>query len=52
MGNGAKKPTLDDVAFDMKFASKQMNRQSEKLQQMEATERKKIVAVRPLLISS
>ena len=45
MGNSGKKATLEDVAFDMKFAAKQMNRQSDKLQGMEAQERKKIMTV-------
>ena len=42
MGNSQKKPDLLDVSMELKMTSKQLERQSQKLEQMEKGERKKI----------
>jgi hypothetical protein len=45
MGNSKPKPTLQDVAFELKFTSKQLDKQSAKIESLEKAERKKIVDV-------
>ena len=45
MGNSKPKPTLQDVAFDLKFTAKQMDKQSHKIENLEKAERKKIIDV-------
>ena len=45
MGNAAKKPDLLDVAMELKMSARQMERQSQKIEQLEKVERKKIVDV-------
>ena len=46
MGNGQKKPDLLDVSMELKMTARQMERESQKLEQQEKAERKKIVDVR------
>ena len=46
MGNKQKKPDLMDVAIELKMTARQMERQSQKLEQQEKAERKKILDVR------
>jgi hypothetical protein len=46
MGNKQKKPDLMDVAIELKMTAKSMERQSQKLEQQEKAERKKILDVR------
>ena len=45
MGNSGRKPDLMDVAIDLKMTCRQLENQSKKLEQLEKTERKKIVDV-------
>jgi hypothetical protein len=45
MGNKQKKPDLMDVAIELKMTARQMERQSQKLEQQEKAERKKILDV-------
>jgi hypothetical protein len=46
MGNKQKKPDLMDVAIELKMTARTMERQSQKLEQQEKAERKKILDVR------
>lgn len=46
MGNKQKKPDLMDVAIELKMTARSMERQSQKLEQQEKAERKKILDVR------
>ena len=48
MGNKQKKPDLMDVSMDLKFTSRQLEKQSQKLEMQEKTERKKIIDVSSL----
>jgi len=43
MGQAQKKPDLLDVAMELKMTARQMERQSQKMEQQEKAERKKIV---------
>ncbi len=52
MGNGQKKPDLMDVAIELKMTARQMERQSQKMEQQEKNERKKIVDVRSIYFIS
>ena len=45
MGNSGKKPDLQDVAIELKMTARQLEKQSQKLEQGEKAERKKIVDV-------
>ena len=45
MGNSQKKPDLLDVSMDLKMTSRQLEKQSQKLESMEKAERKKITDV-------
>lgn len=45
MGGGKSKPDLMDVAIELKMSQRQMEKQSQKVEQMEKSERKKIVDV-------
>ena len=45
MGNKQKKPDLMDVAMDLKMTSRQLEKQSQKLEMQEKAERKKIIEV-------
>ena len=45
MGNSKPKPDLQDVAIELKMTARQMEKQSQKVEQMEKAERKKIVDV-------
>jgi hypothetical protein len=45
MGQAQKKPDLLDVAMELKMTARQMERQSQKMEQQEKLERKKIVDV-------
>lgn len=45
MGSGKSKPDLLDVSMELKMQSRQMERQSQKMEQLEKAERKKIVDV-------
>lgn len=45
MGNGQKKPDLLDVSMELKMTARQMERESQKLEQLEKAERKKILDV-------
>jgi hypothetical protein len=42
MGSSQRKPDLLDVAMELKMTSRQMERQSQKMEQQEKLERKKI----------
>ena len=46
MGQAQKKPDLRDAAMELKMTARQMERQSQKMEQQEKLERKKIVEVR------
>jgi hypothetical protein len=46
MGQAQKKPDLLDAAMELKMTARQMERQSQKMEQQEKLERKKIVEVR------
>ena len=52
MGNSGRKPDLMDVAIDLKMTCRQLENQSKKLEQLEKTERKKIVDVRSPSLTS
>ena len=45
MGNKQKKPDLLDVSMDLKMTSRQLEKQSQKLEMQEKAERKKIIDV-------
>ena len=45
MGNKQKKPDLMDVSLELKMTSKQLEKQSQKLEMQEKAERKKIIDV-------
>ena len=45
MGSGKSKPDLMDVAIELKMSQRQMEKQSQKVEQMEKAEKKKIVDV-------
>lgn len=45
MGSGKSKPDLLDVAMELKMSARQMEKQSQKIEQLEKVERKKIVDV-------
>ena len=45
MGNAKPKPDLMDVAIELKMQCRQLEKQSQKVEQMEKNERKKIVDV-------
>ena len=47
MGGSQRKPDLLDVSMDLKMTSRQLEKQSQKVEQLEKTERKKIVDVCP-----
>jgi hypothetical protein len=51
MGAGQKKPDLLDVSMELKMTARQMERQSQKIEQSEKAERKKIVDVSPASLS-
>ena len=45
MGNGQKKPDLLDVSMELRMTARTMERQSQKMEQAEKAERKKILDV-------
>jgi len=45
MGNSSKKPDLLDVAMELKMTARSLEKQSQKVEQMEKAERKKILDV-------
>ena len=45
MGNTQKKEDLLDVAMELKMQSRQLEKQSQKVEQLEKAERKKIIDV-------
>jgi hypothetical protein len=45
MGSGKSKPDLLDVSMELKMTARQMERQSQKIEQSEKADRKKIVDV-------
>lgn len=52
MGNTQKKPDLLDVAMDLKMTARSLEKQSQKVEQMEKAERKKIIDVKRLIINN
>ncbi len=49
MGNAAKKPDLLDVSMELKMTARSLEKQSQKVEQMEKAEKKKILEVNLLL---
>ena len=45
MGNSQKKPDLFDISMELKMTSRQLEKQSQKLEAMEKAERKKVMDV-------
>lgn len=51
MGNKQPKPDLADIALDLKMTSRQLEKQSQKLEAGEKAERKKIIDVSFIQVS-
>ncbi len=45
MGNGQKKPDLLDVSMELRMTSRQLDKQSQKVESLEKAEKKKILDV-------